>query len=195
MMKALDQIFEGLLDADFDVSVEPIKPNFKRQSTYNQFASILIGPNSIVSSYPVFNKLLETIKEVNETAAKVEFPTPELENLSEELERIHSHASGHAPRLIERSYRMALDDISKLKSVVAVAEEADNLLYKMKAPDGVQVVPLPNDMSICVFPNEASSEWLGEHLDELKTKVNKIKGVRDVEVPDTKLPGIRIIIK
>lgn len=181
-MKNLNNILEGLLDVDFDISVEPVEYKFKNDNISFQFGRFLNNYNAIVASYAVCNQALEKISAVVDDLESFEYQTSFVEDLAQGLK--HS-IKGYSAQISEKDYKNAIDYLEGIRPVVKVAMDAEKVIIKLKAPKNIMFTPICGSESwfLNIYQERYISgpNWIDENLDKLTTALKKMKNVTNVE--------------
>lgn len=181
-MKNLNNILEGLLDADFDINVGPVEYKFKNDNISFQFGRFIDNYNAIVVSYSVCNQALEKIKAVVDDLESFEYQTSFVEDLAQGLK--HS-IKGYSAQISERDYKNAVDYLEGIRPVVNVAMDVEKLITKLKAPKNITFMPAPagEGWFLIIYQERYVSgpNWIDENLDKLTTALKKMKNVTNAE--------------
>lgn len=97
---------ESLLDADFDIRVEPVLYHFKNQDLNYTFGRFLDNYNAIVVSYGVCNEAIGQLKKIVDNLMNFEPQTAIVDNLAQSLKQT---MLGYSKQISQKDYDNAIE--------------------------------------------------------------------------------------
>lgn len=180
-MKPLNTIFESLLDDDFDIIIEPLDiPKLHNESIANELTESLSHYNGMVETYPMYRKAIESMQGFVECVDNAKFSIPVADNLADSYRNLlGSRPYKNNPFYNDRSYDNAIEFINRMKKVISIIEQIDNICAKVNKSIYVNMRILVDrdkwDRVIYLFPRNNMDE-ASKFLDNAVKKIEKIKG-------------------
>lgn len=128
MKKLQHYINEGLLDDDFDVTVEPIEvKSIRNNDLANWLQDVVKLPNDIIRFFPVLTKLAEVENEFVSISSG--------QTVSRDISMIRSYLSSAMDKakqyIDQKKYNGAISELNRLRGFISDVTVCDNLLDKM----------------------------------------------------------------
>lgn len=187
-MKNLDNVLEGLLDADFDINVEPVLYKFKTEKFNYMFSRFVDNYNAIVVSYNVCNQAIDQLKKIVDDLTNFEPQTALIDNLAQGLRHT---MLGYSSQISKKDYDYAINYLNDIRPFAKMAEDAEKALLKMKAPKNIILTLAPCDWAnsgwcLKIYQERwvSGPNWVDANLDKLQTDLKKIKNAGTVSYRD-----------
>lgn len=182
-MKALEHICESLLDSNFDINIEPVKYNFKSNNLNIKFGRFVNNYNDIVVSYSVYNQAMKQLNQIIDNLASFEPQTATIDNL---IQGLRHTVKGYSSQISQKDHDIAVDYLNGIRPIVPAAEDIEKLLIKMRMPKNIEISfeHPDNDLwAIRIYQLKyvSGANWVDDNIDALKSGIEKIKNVDEVE--------------
>ena len=149
-----------------------------------EFVKCLGRINEVVTSYHIYTQSLRALEEVRSKLNNLQFPERACVKLSDSIGNILKLHT--PPQINQKEYGSAIDDLNGIRLAVTAAEDIESALIRIRAPKNVIMTPehLDNDLwviRIYQLKYIFSTYWIDDNLDTLKSEIEKIKNVDEVE--------------